>query len=43
MDQMDDQSILLVLGKGQENYQEIGTEKIPYNDKETIESYIGAG
>jgi len=43
MDQMNDQSILLVLGKGRENYQEIGLGKIPYNDKETIESYINAG
>ena len=40
---MDDQSILLVLGKGMENYQEIGREKIPYNDKKIIESYISAG
>ena len=32
MDQMDNQSILLVLGKGMENYQEIGKEKIPYNE-----------
>ena len=43
MDKMDDQSILLVLGKGKENYQEIGTEKILYNDKETIEGYTYAG
>ena len=43
MDKMDDQSILLVLGKGVENYQEIGTEKILYNDKETIEGYTHAG
>ena len=43
MDQMDDLSILLVLGKGMENYQEIGREKIPYNDKKIIESYISAG
>ena len=42
MDKMDDQSILLVLGKGVENCQEIGKEKIPYNDKETIEGYISA-
>jgi len=43
MDQLDDQSILLILGKGRENYQEIATEKIPYNDKETIEGYTYAG
>ena len=43
MDQMDKHSILLVLGKGMENYQEIGFEKIPYNDKKIIEGYISAG
>ncbi len=43
MDKMDDQSILLVLGKGRENYQEIGKEKIPFNDKEIIEGYTFAG
>ena len=37
IDKMEDQSILLVLGKGMENYQEIGREKIPYNDKKIIE------
>ena len=42
MNQMDEKSILLVLGKGREDYQEIGTEKIPYSDKETIEDYINA-
>ena len=43
MDQMDERSILLVLGKGEENFQEIGSEKIPYNDKDTIRSYKSAG
>ena len=42
MDKMDTNSILLVLGKGSENYQEIGTDKIQYNDKETIEGYTRA-
>ena len=43
MDRMVDQSILLVLGKGKENFQVIGTEKIPYNDKDTIEGYTSEG
>ena len=43
MNKMDDKSILLVLGKGRENYQEIGKDKFPYNDKEAIESYTRAG
>ena len=29
-------SILLVLGKGVENYQEVNGEKIPYNEKKNI-------
>jgi len=28
--------ILLIAGKGHENYQIIGNEKIPYNDKEVV-------
>ena len=37
---MDENSILLILGKGQENYQEIGSVKIPYSDIEVIKAYI---
>lgn len=33
--------ILLLLGKGHENYQIIGNKKIPYNDKETVLNIIG--
>ena len=36
---MDENSILLILGKGQENYQEIGSVKIPYSDIEIIRAY----
>ena len=43
MDIMNEKSILLVLGKGRENYQEIGAEKIMYSDTEIIEGYISAG
>ena len=39
IDRMDKESILLILGKGRENYQEIGTEIFPHNDKHIIESY----
>ncbi len=42
MNQMDENSILLVLGKGQENYQEIGLEKIPYSDIEIIKDFSNA-
>jgi len=41
--QMDENSILLVLGKGRENYQEIGAEKIPCSDIEIIKEYSNAG
>ncbi len=33
--------ILLLLGKGHENYQIIGNKKIPFNDKETVFKIIG--
>ena len=37
---MHEKSILLILGKGHENYQETKFGKIPHNDKEIIENYI---
>jgi UDP-N-acetylmuramoyl-L-alanyl-D-glutamate--2,6-diaminopimelate ligase len=43
LSKMDENSILLILGKGQENYQEIGTEKIPHSDIEIIKDYTIAG
>ena len=43
LSKMDENSILLVLGKGAENYQEIGTEKIPHSDIEIIKDYTNAG
>ena len=39
MDKLDNNSILLILGKGSENFQELGSEKIPYSDKDTILEY----
>ena len=36
---MDKNTILLVLGKGREKYQEIGTDKIPYSDIDIIGQY----
>lgn len=36
LEMMKEDSVLLVLGKGDEKYQEINKEKIPYNDKDTI-------
>ena len=32
-------AILMILGKGRENYQIIGTEKIPHDDVEIVEMY----
>ena len=36
---MDKNSILLVLGKGRENYQMIGSEKKPHSDIDIIRQY----
>ena len=36
---MDSNSILLILGKGREDYQEIGMEKHPYSDANVIEEF----
>ena len=43
LSRMDDHCILLVLGKGRENYQEIGTEKQPHSDVEIIRKFKNAG
>lgn len=32
-------AILMILGKGRENYQIIGTEKVPHDDVEIVETY----
>ena len=39
LSRMVDHSILLVLGKGRENYQEISTEKQPHSDIDIIRQY----
>ena len=39
---MSDDSILLILGKGRENYQIMGTEKVKYSDIESIKSFTNA-
>tara|TARA_Y100001970_G_scaffold286944_1_gene410351 strand:+ start:814 stop:2265 length:1452 start_codon:yes stop_codon:yes gene_type:complete len=36
---MDEKTILLILGKGRENYQEIGTEKVPHDDIRIIKDF----
>ncbi|MBA7607760.1 UDP-N-acetylmuramoyl-L-alanyl-D-glutamate--2,6-diaminopimelate ligase [subsurface metagenome] len=36
---MTDRSILLILGKGREDYEIIGTEKVYHNDVEIVETY----
>src|SRR3989339_1012827 len=37
----DKDDVLLIAGKGHENYQIIGDIKIPYNDKDVVISYLG--
>ena len=39
LDKMEKNSILLVLGKGRENYQMIGSEKQPHRDLNIIRQY----
>ncbi len=40
IDQLSPGDILLVAGKGHEDYQIIGTEKIPFSDHEIIKEYV---
>ncbi len=40
IDMMEDNDILLILGKGHEDYQIIGHEKIHYDDHETVQKWI---
>ena len=42
LSKMDNKSILLILGKGRESYQEIGTEKLPYSDLKIIKELDNA-
>ena len=39
MDHAEDGDIIILLGKGHEDYQEIKGEKLYYNEREVIESY----
>ena len=39
----DEKDIILVAGKGHENYQEIKGEKFPFNDKEILKEYLRKG
>jgi UDP-N-acetylmuramoyl-L-alanyl-D-glutamate--2,6-diaminopimelate ligase len=40
IDSMDENDIILILGKGHEDYQIIGHEKIHYDDHETVDKWI---
>ena len=37
---LDQDSILLVLGKGRENYNIVGTTKLPHDDVAIIEAFV---
>ena len=39
LSQMSEESILIILGKGREDYEIIGTEQLPHDDVEIVESY----
>ena len=43
LSRMDDNSILLILGKGRENYQIIGSNKQSHSDIDIIKYYQNAG
>ena len=43
LSRMDENSILLILGKGRENYQIIGSNKQPHSDIDIIKYYQNAG
>ena len=43
LSRMDENSILLILGKGRENYQIIGSKKQPHSDIDIIKYYQNAG
>ena len=40
MSLLKENDILMILGKGHEDYQIIGTEKIHFSDQEEVEKYI---
>ena len=40
LEQKKENDILMILGKGHEDYQIIGTEKIHFSDQEEVEKYI---
>lgn len=40
IDLLNSNDLLMILGKGHEDYQIIGTEKIHFSDKEVVENYI---
>ena len=41
LSELKDGEILLILGKGDEEYQEIGDKKIPFDDREVVREYLG--
>lgn len=41
MNQLKDNDIFMILGKGHEDYQILGTEKVHFSDQEEVEKYIG--
>ena len=40
LSELEDGEILLILGKGDEDYQEIGEKKIPFDDREVVRDYL---
>ncbi len=42
LDMMEDNDIVLLLGKGHEDYQILGREKVHFDDKEEVEKYLNS-
>ena len=40
LDMMEENDVVLILGKGHEDYQILGREKVHFDDKEEVEKYI---
>ena len=39
---MEENDVVLLLGKGHEDYQILGREKVHFDDKEEVEKYINS-
>lgn len=43
LDEAREGDVVVIAGKGHETYQEIGTERFPFNDRVVVETFLGLG